>query len=94
MSEFLKTSELTETKALVRSFIKEINVKPGKAAIVYSIPTPEDSTIRGADAAEVVLNVRVRGTVQSGGPDWTVGSTIFEMWLGLGGPPRSATPRL
>ena len=28
MSEFLKTSELTETKAFVRSFVKEIEVKP------------------------------------------------------------------
>ena len=36
MSEFLKTSELTETKAFVRSFVKEIEVRPGKAAIVYS----------------------------------------------------------
>ena len=40
MSEFLKTSELTETRAFVRSFVKEIEVRPGKAAIVYSIPTP------------------------------------------------------
>ena len=28
MSEFLKTSELTETKAFVRSFVKKIEVKP------------------------------------------------------------------
>ena len=52
ISEFLKTSELTETKAFVHSFVKEIEVKPGRAAIVYSIPTPEDSPIGGADAAE------------------------------------------
>ena len=47
MSEFLKTSELTETKAFVRSFVKEIVVKPGRAAIVYSIPTPDDSPAGG-----------------------------------------------
>ena len=35
MSEFLKTSELTETRAFVHSFVKEVEVKPGKAAIVY-----------------------------------------------------------
>ena len=70
MSEFLKTSELTETRAFVHSFIKEIAVKPGKAAIVYSIPTPEDSPIGGADAAEVALNGRVRSTVRYGGPPW------------------------
>ena len=70
MNEFLKTSELTQTKAFVHSFVKEIQVKPGKAAIVYSIPTPEDSPIGGADAAEVALNGRVRSTVRYGGPPW------------------------
>ena len=55
MSEFLKTSELTQTRAFVHSFVKEIEVKPGKAAIVYSIPTPEDAPIGGADAAEIAL---------------------------------------
>ena len=68
MSNFPKNSELTETRAYVHSFVKEIEVKPGKAAIVYSIPTPEDSPIGGADAAEVALTGRVRSTVQSGGP--------------------------
>ena len=71
MSDFLKTSELTETRAFVHSFVKEIEVKPGKAAIVYSIPTPDDSPIGGADAAEVALTGRVRSTVQSGGPTRT-----------------------
>ena len=82
MSEFLKTSELTETKAFVRSFVKEIEVKPGKAAIVYSIPTPQDSPIGGANAVEVALNGGVRSTVRHGGPKWIVGGTVFEMWLG------------
>ena len=71
MSEFLKTSELTETKAFVRSFVKEIVVKPGRAAIVYSIPTPEDSPIGGADAAEIILNGRVRSSVRHGGAEGT-----------------------
>ena len=71
MSEFLKTSELTETKAFVRSFVKEIEVKPGKAAIVYSIPTPQDSPIGGANAVEVALNGGVRSTVRHGGPTRT-----------------------
>ena len=68
MSDFLKTSELTETRAFVHSFVKEVEVRPGKAAIVYSIPTPEDSPIGGADAAEVALNGGVRSTVRHGGP--------------------------
>ena len=71
MSAFLKTSELTQTRAFVHSFVKEIEVKPGKAAIVYSIPTPEDSPIGGADAAEIALTGRVRSSVRDGGPERT-----------------------
>ena len=71
MSAFLKTSELTQTRAFVHSFVKEIEVKPGTAAIVYSIPTPEDSPIGGADAAEIALTGRVRSSVRDGGRDWT-----------------------
>ena len=67
MSEFLKTSELTESKAFVRSFVKEIVVKPGRAAIVYSIPTPDDSPMGGADAAEIALNGGVMNSVRHGG---------------------------
>ena len=44
-SEFLKTSELAETKAFVRSFVKGGLVRPGGATIVYTIPTPEHSPI-------------------------------------------------
>ena len=82
MSEFLKTSELTETRAFVHSFVKKIEVKPGKATIVYSIPTPDDSPMRGADVAEVALNGRVMNSVLPGGPFFTVDRTIFEIWLG------------
>ena len=67
MSEFLKTSELTETKAFVRSFVKEVLVRPGGATIVYTIPTPEDSPIGGADAAEIALNGGVRSIGYGGG---------------------------
>ena len=82
MSEFLKTSELTETKAFVGSFVKEVVVKPGRAAIVYSIPTPEDSPIGGSDAAEIALNGRVMNSVRHGGPILTIDRTVFELWLG------------
>ena len=67
MSEFLRISELTETKAFVHSFVKEIEVRPGRAAIVYSIPTPEDSPMGGADAAEIALSGGVRKSVRHGG---------------------------
>ena len=72
MSEFLKTSELTETKAFVRSFVKDVQVKPGAATIIYTIPTPEDSPIGGADAAEIALNGGVRSIGYGGGPKCTI----------------------
>ena len=75
MSEFLKKSELTETKAFVHSFVKKIEVKPGRATIVYSIPTPDDSPMGGADTAEVALNGRVMNSVHAGGPDLTKSRT-------------------
>ena len=68
MSDFLKSSELTQTRAFIRSFVRGIEVRTGKAAIVYSIPTPEDSPIEETDATKVVLNGRVRSTVQNGEP--------------------------
>ncbi len=75
MSEFLKTSEITQTRAFVRSFVKGILVKPGQATIHYTIPTPPDSPIGGADAAEVALSARVMSTVNAGRPDWTKSRT-------------------
>ena len=83
MSEFLKKSELTETRAFVHSFVKKIEVKPGRATIVYTIPTPDDSPMGGADTAEVALNGRVMNSVHAGGPKLTVDRTIFELWMGL-----------
>ena len=79
MGEFLKSSELTETKAFVRSFVKEIVVKPGRAAIVYSIPTPDDSPIGGADAAEIALNGGVMNSVRHGGPSRTRTSGLLRV---------------
>ena len=38
MSEYLKTSELTESRSFIQSFVKEIVVEPGKAAVRYSHP--------------------------------------------------------
>ena len=67
MSEYLKTSELTQSRALIRSFVKEVAVRPGKATILYTLPTPEDSPIGGGDIAEVVLNGGVMNIGVSGG---------------------------
>ncbi len=71
MSNFLMESELTETRAFIRSFVKEIGVVPGKATIRYTIPTPKDSPIKGRDAQEIALSAPVLSTVTHGGPGWT-----------------------
>ena len=59
MSEFLKESDLTETKAFIRSFVKQMAVRPGTATILCTMPTTEDSPIGGADIAEVALSRQV-----------------------------------
>ena len=71
MSEFLLTSELTETRAFLRSFIQRIEVRPGRAVIRYTIPMPEDSPIGRSDKAEVGFDGSVRKSVRVGGPSWT-----------------------
>ena len=53
MNSFLRKSRLTETKAFIRPFVKEIAVRPGSATIHYSFPASEDNAIGGADFTEV-----------------------------------------
>ena len=79
MSAFLATSELTESKAFIRSFVKEIAVAPGAATIRYTIPMPEDSPLRGGDAEEVALGSPVLSTVQSGGRYWIRTSDLCDV---------------
>ena len=67
MSEFLNESELTERRAFIESFVKEIVVRPGNAVVRYSIPMPEDSRIPGRVAEEVALHGPVLSTVKYGG---------------------------
>ena len=69
MSEFLRTSELTETRAFIQSFVKQIQVSPGKASIIYTIPMPEDSPIGASDATELALNERVMNTIRVSGAE-------------------------
>ena len=82
MSEFLKTKELAETRAFVKSFVKEVLVKPGRAAVIYSLPMPGGSPTGEADTAELALSGQVIASGRSGGPILTIGRTVFEMWLG------------
>ena len=68
MSEYLKESELTERRAFIESFVKEIVVQPGNALVRYTIPMPEDSPIEGKDAEDVALDEPVLSTVKLGEP--------------------------
>ena len=76
MSDFLMESELTETRAFIKSFVKEIGVVPGKAVIRYTIPMSQDSPIRGKDAQEIALDAPGLSTVTHGGPSGTVLQTF------------------
>ena len=58
MSRFLGESDFTETKAFIRSFVKEIVVGLGKATIRYTIPMPPDSPLGNGDAAEAAIKGR------------------------------------
>ena len=75
MSAFLRTSEVTETRAFVRSFVKQVLVGPGQAVIHYTLPTPQDSPIRGADATKFALPEGFMRTKRGGRPDWTKSRT-------------------
>ncbi len=79
---FLNESELTERRAFIESFVKEIVVVPDNAVVRYTIPMPDDSPIPGRDVEEMTQNGSVLSTVPVGGPKGTVDGTIFEMWLG------------
>ena len=68
MSEFLKDSELTQRRAFIETFVKEIVVMPGKAVVRYTVPMPDDSPIQGRNAEDMVLNGAVLSTVKSGPP--------------------------
>ena len=77
MRNFLLKSDLTESRAFIKSFVKEIEVAPGRAVIRYSIPMPEDSRIPGRDTEEVALTSPVLSTVHCGGAGGTRTPYLF-----------------
>ena len=56
MSEFLNESELTERRAFIETFVKEIVVMPGDALLRYTIPisqsTPKTQLLLGGRSEE------------------------------------------
>ena len=75
MRDFLVESELTERRAFIESFVKEIVVTPDDALMRYTVPMPDDSLIPGRATEKVALNGAVLPSVKSGWPDWTKSKT-------------------
>ena len=76
MRDFLKDSELTERRAFIESFVKEIVVMPGDALRRYTVPMPDEP------AKEWPLTPRFCLPAHVGPPTSTVDRTVFELWLG------------
>ena len=82
MREFRRASDITETKAFIRTFVKGITVRPGGAVIRQTFPMPEDSLIGRSDTAHVGLDDGIMSSVRVGGPSETVLRT-FRWDVGL-----------
>ena len=76
MRDFLNESELTERRAFIKSFVKEIVVMPGDALLRYTVPMPDDSLIPGRAAEKVALPAPVLSTMHDGGPECTALRTL------------------
>ena len=72
--EFLQEGTFPERKALIRNFVKGIEVTGDEAVLTYTIPMPSDGVT--TDSASVL------DFVQSGPPNWTKSRTFTLMfWL-------------
>ncbi len=76
MKDFLQESELTERRAFIESFVKEIIVIPGDALIRYTVHMPDDSFLAGRATEKVALDSSVLSTVHVGPPNWTESRTF------------------
>ena len=77
MWQFLRKRTLTEKLPFIRSLPEEIVVEPGKAAIRYTIPMPQDSPIGDRDSEELPLRSPVLSAVTDGGPVTNINTTNF-----------------
>ncbi len=66
--EFLQEGTFPERKALIRNFVKGIEVTGDEAVLTYTIPMPSDGVTK--DSASVL------DFVQSGPPNWTKSRTL------------------
>ena len=72
MSKFLQKSELTERRAFIETFVKEIEVMPDNAVVRYAVPMPNDSFMPSKKAEELALNGSVVSTVHVSPPSGKV----------------------
>ena len=56
MDDFLDRSELTERRAFIESFVREIVVMPGAAQLRYTMHIPHNGGISGSETEDIVLN--------------------------------------
>ena len=75
MSRFLQKSELTERRAFIETFVKEIELLPDNAVVRYSVPMPDDSLIPGKKVQEIPLNGSVVSSVNGSPPNLMVDRT-------------------
>ena len=71
MNRFLQKSELTERRAFIETFVKEIELLPDNAVVRYSVPMPDDSLIPGKKVQEIPLNGSVVSSVNGSPPEKT-----------------------
>ena len=80
--EVLVESELTERRAFIESFVKEIVVTPDDALMRYTVPMTEDSLIPGGATDKVALDGAVLPIVKNGGSKETL-SRAFELVVAI-----------
>ena len=68
MRMLLQESSLSEQKAFIRSFVKEIVVKGKEALLRYSLPLPPESLTGMSDPDDSGFPAGVLSSVRSGGP--------------------------
>ena len=62
---------LSQRRAFIESFVKEIVVMPGDALMRYAVPMPNDGPFAGRATEKMALDGSVLSTVHDGGPNKT-----------------------
>ena len=71
MRQYLLKSDLAKSRSFIKSFVKEIDVAPGRAVIRHGNRVPDDSKLSGGDVDQVALGAPVLSTIDYGAICWT-----------------------